>query len=198
MTLTSLPKMLLSDTEGWADVARSRPSVAKLFLSLVVPLSLIPPLMYAYAQLVQPGVVFAPVEPPLAVGELALVGGLFFLAEIANVALMGYYIQQLAAIAGVRPDYASAYMLAAIAPTPLWLSALALFVPNLWVNVLTVSAAWVATVALIRHGVRPLLQVASEAAARRLANAITAAGVAAWIAMLLVFLMLLGMLLGWR
>lgn len=198
MTLTSLPKMVWSESEGWGDIARIQPSVVRLSLVLVVPLSLIPPLMYAYAQLVHPGVVFALVEPPLTPGELAWVGSVFFLVELANVALLAYYIRQMGAIADVQPDYATAYTLAAIAPTPLWLSALALFIPSLWVNGLAVSAAWVGSVALIRHGVRPLFRIASEQKARRLANAITAAGVVAWVAMLLVFLMLLGMLLGWR
>lgn len=198
MTLASLSKMVASESEGWLDIARIHPSVARLFAFYVVPLSLIPPLMYAYAQMVHPGAVFELVEPPLSVGELATVGGVFFLIELANVALMAAYIQQLSGMADARPDYAAAYALAAIAPTPLWLSALALFVPSFWFNALAVLAAWAATVALIRHGVRPLLNVADEGKAHRLANAITAAGVAAWLALLLVFLMLLGMALGWR
>lgn len=198
MALTSLPKMVVSQTEGWPELLRIHPTVTQLFAFLVVPMSLIPPLMYAYAQLVTPGQVFAVVEPPLVWQELAVVGGLFFIIEVANVALMASYIQQLGSVADVEPDYASAYTMAAVAPTPLWLSALALFVPSLWFNVFVVIAAWSCSVALIRNGVRPLFRIEDEHKALRLANVITAAGVMVWIGMLLLFMMFLGMLLGWR
>ena len=198
MTLMNLPKMVLSDTEGWSDILRTHPSVGKMFVAFVVPMSLIPPVMYAYAQLVQPGMVFAAVYPPLTAGEATLIGALFFLVELATVALMAAYIRELGGIADIHPDYAAAYTLAAIAPAPLWLSALALFVPSLWFNVLVGVLAWLACVALIRHGVRAVFHPAEEAKAMRLANLITAVGVALWMGMLLFLMMLLGMMLGWR
>ncbi|MDD5247771.1 MAG: Yip1 family protein [Rhodocyclaceae bacterium] len=198
MTLANLPKMVLSEADGWPDVLRIHPTVAQLFAFLVAPMSLIPPLMYAYAQLVHPGVVFALVEPPLRWQELTVVGITFFAIEVANVALMASYIQQLGGIADVHPDYPAAYTLAAIAPTPLWLSALCLFVPIVWFDALVVIAAWSCSVALIRNGVRPLFKVADAHKALQLANAITAAGVAVWIGMLLLFMMMLGILFGWR
>lgn len=198
MTLASLPKMVVSESDGWPDLLRVHPTVAQLFAFLVAPMSLIPPLMYAYAEVTAPGAVFPLVEPPLGWEELALVGVVFFAIELADVALMASYVQQLGELADVRPDYRSAYVLAAVAPTPLWLSALGLFVPNLWFNVLLVIAAWSCSVALIRNGVRPLFGIADEHKATRLANAVTAAGVVVWAGMLLLFMMLLGMLLGWR
>lgn len=198
MTLASLSRMVVSETDGWPALSRIHPTVARMFAFLVVPMSLVPPLMYAYSQVATPGAVFPLIAPPLAWEELMVVGLVFFAVELANVGLMASYIQQLAAIAEVRPDYATAYALAAVAPTPLWLSALGLFVPSFWFNALLVLAAWVCSVALIRHGVRPLFGVQDLHRARQLANAITAAGVVVWVAMLLVFMMLLGMLLGWR
>lgn len=198
MSLMSLPRMVLSETEGWPDIVRSHPSVTKLLLLFVVPMSLIPPLMYAYAHLAYPGRVTPLVEPPLTIPELAVVGVAFFIIELATVALMAVYIQGLGESAGIRPEYAQAYTLAAIAPTPLWLAALSLFVPNVWVNFLVLSVAWVGSAALIRHGIRPLFKLDDEIRARRLANAITAAGVAVWIGLMVVLIMMLGILLGWR
>ena len=198
MLLLSLPKMIFSDTEGWSDIVRKHPTVTKLMWFFVIPMSLIPPLMYAYAELVHPGVVFTLVRPALTSHEALVIGAVFFLVELATVALMAAYIQELGGIADIHPDNATAFTLAAIAPAPLWLSALALFVPNLWFNVLTVSVAWLASVALIRHGVRALFHPASEEKARRLTNLITATGVAVWIGMLLFLMMVLSMLLGWR
>ena len=198
MSLMTLPRMMVSDNEGWPDIVRLHPTAMKLMLYFVMPMSLLPPSMYAYAQLVHPGVVFALVLPPLTGGEALLVGAMFFLVELAMVPLMAAYIQELSGIANIHPDYAKAFTLAAIAPTPLWLSALALFVPSLWFNVLTVAVAWLCSVALIRHGVRALLRVSSEVNAIRLANLVTAIGVAVWMGMLLLLTMLLGMVLGWR
>ena len=198
MTLMSFPRMLVSETDGWRDIVQSHPSALKMLFTVVVPLSLLPPLMYAYTQLVYPGVVFDLVKPALSTGENIIVGSVFFLIELATVTLMAAYIQQLGAIADVQPEFAAAYAMAAIAPAPLWLSSLMLFVPSLWANVLTVLLAWVASVALIRHGVRPLFKLADTAKARRLANAITMTGIGTWIGMLLLLMMILGMLLGWR
>jgi hypothetical protein len=75
---------------------------------------------------------------------------------------------------------------------------LALLVPSLWFNVAVVVVAWIATVALIRHGVRPILRVRDEALARKLAEEITAAGVFMWVGLLLVMALLLGLLVGLR
>lgn len=198
MSLISLPKMFVSETEGWSDLARVHPSVRKLFVSYVVPMSLLPPLMHAYAQLEAPGAVFPALAPLLTVREALIVGGVFFLIELATVALMAFYIQQMADSLSVPADYPAAYLLAAAAPTPLWISSLALFVPSLWFNVAVVAVAWVASVALIRHGVRPILRVTDDMRAHKLANAITVVGVLAWMGLMLVMVFLLGMLIGLR
>lgn len=198
MSLMSLPKMMVSDSEGWSDIRRIHPSVQKLMLYFVAPMSLLPPLMHAYSQLIYPGTVFPRLAPLLTMKEALAVGGAFFLIELATVVLMGYYIQQLAEAASVRTDYESAFTLAAIAPTPLWLASLMLFVPSLWANLTVAALAWVACVALIRHGVHPVFQLGDEPRARKLANAIVVLGVAAWIALMVVLVLLLGMLVGLR
>jgi hypothetical protein len=198
MSLISLPKMVFSDADGWLDVVRTHPTVTRLMLFFVVPMSLIPPLMYVYAQLIHPDILFSLVRPALTGREALMLGGVFFVIELATVALVAAYIQELGGVADIHPSYQTAFTLAAIAPTPLWLSGLALFVPQLWFNVLTVMVAWLASVALIRHGVRALFHPTDEIKSRRLANLITATGVGVWVGMLLLMMMVLGMLLGWR
>lgn len=198
MSLITLPKMFVSETEGWSDLARIHPSVRKLFAYFVAPMSLLPPLMHAYSQLANPGGVFPALAPQLSVAEAFAVGAVFFLIEVAAVALMAKYIQQMTETQNVAADYATAYTLAAVAPTPLWIGSLALLVPSLWFNLAIVAVAWVATVALIRHGVRPILRVRDDALARKLAEEITAAGVFMWIGLLVVMTLLLGLLVGLR
>ncbi len=186
MSFATFPKMLVSETEGWSDVARVHPSVSKLFMTLVVPLSLVPPVLYAFAELAHPGAIFPSMEPALMAREAFWVGGLFFLAELAAVAFMANVIQQIARSHQCDTNYASAYALAAIAPVPLWMASLALAIPSLWAAL------------LIRHGVRPLLAVHDPELAHRLANRITFVGVMAWVGMMVVMALLLSVVLGWR
>jgi Yip1-like protein len=196
MSIASLPKMFVSETEGWTDVVKIHPSVYKLFFALVVPLSVLPPLMYAYAGLGHPGAVFPLTEPPMTGREAALVGGAFFLIELATVAFMAMVIRQIGNAHGLDTPYENAYALAAIAPVPLWLASLALFIPMLWANVAVVAVAWIGSVALIRHGVRPLLGVGDVDEAHAMANRVTMAGVAAWIALMVVLALLMSVFLG--
>ena len=58
------------------------------------------------------------------------------------------------------------------------------------------AVAWVASILLIRHGVRPLLHIADEKTGHYVANLVTGAGIAAWIGLLVVSAMILSILLG--
>ena len=63
MNPMNLPKMVYSYGDGWLDLVRIHPTVAKLFTTYVMPMSLIPPAMYVYASVVVPGSVF-PAQAP--------------------------------------------------------------------------------------------------------------------------------------
>ncbi len=198
MSLSSLPRMFVSEKEGWSEMVRMHPSVKNLLMYLVVPMSLLPALMYAFAELAYPGAIFPKLEPSLSLTEALAVGACFLLAEVLMVALMGVFIQQMSESVDAASSYEHAFALAAIAPIPLWLSSLALFVPNLWVNVLAVAIAWVGCVALIRHGVRPLLGLHDEMQAHKMANMLTFIGIVAWIALMVMLAFLLSVVLGLR
>lgn len=197
MSIANLPAMLISETEGWSDIAQRHPAARRLFLYLVVPMSLIPPLMYAYAERVNPGAVFPLSVPAISGFELLTIGIVLFAVQLLMVSFMAMLIQRMAATQDHDPGYESAYSLAAIAPVPLWLSSLALFVPSLAFNVVVVGAAWVAAIALIRHGVRPLLKVADVKKAHYIANVVTFAGIGAWIGLMIISAAVLSMLLVW-
>lgn len=198
MSLTRLPGMLLHETDGWPELVRAHPSVKTLLLFFVAPMSLIPALMYAYAELVQPGSVFPLVHPQLSVSEAVVVGALFVVVELAMVLLMAIFIQRTGESAGAVVPYENAFTLAAIAPTPLWLSSLALFVPSLPVNVIVVAIAWIGSAALIRHGVRPVIGLHDAANARSMAFTVTLIGVGAWIALMIILGLLISLVLGLR
>ncbi|MBT0962162.1 Yip1 family protein [Denitromonas iodatirespirans] len=198
MTLADLPRMLVSESRGWHDIERMHPSVTKMLLAVVIPLSLLPPLMYAFANMTYPGAVFPLLEPALGTGEAMVVGGIFFVVEVAMVFMMADLIRQIAAAHSASPSYAQTFALAAIAPVPLWLTALVLFVPSLWFNVVVLALAWVATLALIRHGVKPLLQISDGELAHRIANRITLVGIGAWIGLMMMMALIVSIVLGWR
>ena len=195
MSFAHLPKMLASETERWSDIAQSHPAAKRLLFYLVAPMSLIPPLMYAYTELVNPGRVFPLSVPAMSGFQLWVSGVVLFAVQLAMVSFMAMLIQRMAIAQEHDPGYEAAYSLAAIAPVPLWLSSLALFVPSLSFNVMVVAAAWVATVALIRHGVRPLLKVEDIRKSRYIANMVTLAGVAAWVGLMIISAAILSMLL---
>lgn len=197
MSFSQLPAMLISETRGWSDIARSHPASRRLLLTLAVPMSLIPALMYCYAEIVHPGAVFPLSVPAQTGGQLAAAAIVLFAVQLAMVTFMAMLIQRMAMAQDHDPGYENAYALAAIAPVPLWLSSLALFVPSLGFNIVVVALAWLGSAALIRHGVRPLLQVGDARKAHYIANVVTLAGIAAWIGLMIVSAALLSLFLGW-
>lgn len=198
MSLADLPHMLISESRGWQDIDRKHPSVIRMLLAVAAPLSLLPPLMYLYASTTAPGAVFPALAPALGMGEALIVGGIFFAVELAMVFMMADVIRQIAQGSDAQPTYAQSFSLAAIAPVPLWLTSLMLFIPSMTFNVLMLAIAWLGTAALIRHGVRTLLHVDDADAAHHISNRITFAGVAAWIGLMVVMSLVLSLVLGWR
>lgn len=192
------PKMFWSEREGWSEVARLHPSVHRMLAYFVTPMSLLPPLMRAYAEVVHPGEIFPLARPAWTAGDLFINGLAFFAAEIIMVFFMAMVIRQIAEARGVRAAYADTFTLAAIAPAPLWLATLGLFVPSAAFNVLLLLLGWAGSVALIRHGVRPLLHMEDSLAAHQLASRIIVSGIGAWLMLMLIAAGLLSLLAVWR
>ena len=198
MLMTHLPRMLISEKAGWEDVDRSHFSARWFLKSLVLPMSLLPPVLYAYAERVHPGEIFPLSVPAPSATELLVTGCVFYVAEVLMVAYMAMLIQRMALARDHDPGYDSAYALAAIAPVPLWLSSLALLVPSTGFVVAVGVLAWAAAIALIRHGVRPLLHISDEKTAHYVANLVTLGGITAGVGLMVMASMILSLLLGNR
>lgn len=198
MTLHDLPKMFYSYSEGWSELIHIHPTMAWLFALYVMPLSLLPPAMVTYSMELAPGAVFPAVVPALSTGEAWGVAVAFYVAELAMVLLMASIIQDMGELVDASPGYHDAFMLAAIAPTPLWLSSLALFVPSLWVVGSVVAIAWFGSAALIFHGVCPLFGITDHGKGRLMGSFVLALGVVAWLALLVVLTLILSMIVGLR
>ena len=75
-----------------------------------------------------------------------------FLVQIVVVPAMASIIRQLSEVAEVHPSYKDAFTLAAIAPTPLWLAPIFLFIPDITINLMVTTVALMASAGFIYYG----------------------------------------------
>lgn len=168
--------LFASPAKGWSDLMQSKPSIHQLYMLHVIPLSLIPPLMVYLAGSKYGGQLL----PGLSESKLLLVAGIFFLVELVVVPAMAIVVRQLAEVAEIRPSYQAAFILAAVAPTPLWLAPLFLLVPSVMLNLAVVSLALMAAAGLIYYGIPEVFELREKGHALLLFGAVLIAGVVTW------------------
>lgn len=185
MSPSQMPKMMLSFHAGWDDLIRIHPSIARMFATVVLPLSLLPPAMIYFAG-GSYGEVFAAGLTP---GQWHASAGIFFLAELLTVPLMAWLMHLVCRANDVAADYHACFTLAAIAPIPLWLSSLVLFIPNLAVGVAVGALALLGSLGLTYRGVYALLRMHDDIRALQMASVTTGAGLLAWLLLMQIVLM---------
>ena len=185
MSPSQVPKMFLSFHEGWDELIRIHPSISRMFALVVLPLSLLPPAMIYYAGGNYGDVFAAGVSP----GQWHTAAGIFFFAELLTVPVMAWLIQLVSRANSIGAAYHECFTLAAIAPIPLWLSSLVLFVPNLVVGVAVGGLALLCSLALTYRGVYALLRMHDDIRALQMATVITGAGLLAWLLLMQIALM---------
>lgn len=185
MKVSSLYKMPFSREANWPELGRLDSAVARIFWRLVLPLSLLPPLMLYLT---------GPHHGDALVAGLGgkswvTIAALFFIGELASFALMGWLIKQVADTWHGHIDYRNAYLLAAIAPIPLWLSSLGLLVPSLLFNALVSMVALGLSCGLIYQGVHSLCEVREDVEAAAITQLVFGAGFIVWGLLLSVLLL---------
>ena len=183
MSFLTLSKMFVSSKEGWPELEVIHPAVSKLFTFLVLPLSMLPPIMLYFAG-TRYGDEFL---SGFSAKPWELIATLFFVAEMLTFIVMGWLIKAIAKANGADIDTHDAYMLAGIAPIPLWLSALGLFVPSLLFNAVVSIAALGLSCSIIYHGIYALCHMHEEVVAASITQIVIGAGLIAW-ALLLVMI----------
>lgn len=186
MSLISIVKLPLSAEQGWPELERVHPRLVRVFAFIVLPLSLLPPAMLYYAGNHHPEL-FAMMTGDK---DWGMVAAVFFGAELATLAGMGWLIRQVAASAGLTIDYHDAYLLAAIAPIPLWLSSLALLVPSLAVGALVALVALALSCGIVYHGIEGFCHMREDVTAASIVQVVIGAGLVAWALLLLLPLVL--------
>lgn len=169
--------LFASPAKGWSRLVHSKPSIPRLYLTHVVPFSLIPPLMIYFAGSKYGGQMF----PALSDSQLLLVAVILFVVELAIVPVMGVIVRQLAEVAEIHPSYHDAFTLAAVAPTPLWIAPIFLFIPSALLNLVMVSLAMIATVSLIYYGIPTVFRLKERGHAILMFGAVLTAGTVAWV-----------------
>ena len=184
MSPSHMSKMMLSFHEGWDELIRIHPSIARMFVLVVLPLSLLPPAMIYYAGGHYGDIFAAGVSP----AQWHTAAGLFFVAELLTVPAMASIIHLVCRANDVAADYHQCFTLAAIAPIPMWLSALVLFVPNLLVCVLAGALGLFASLAITYRGIYALFHMQEDLRAMQMATVVTGTGLLAWLVLMQIVL----------
>jgi len=171
----SLFRMIISSQGEWNDIAQTHSSPGATFLTIMLFPSLVAAGMILYAAGFH-GSVYA---PEVTFGYWAGVALLFLLTSWGCVHVMAWFIRQ-AVHTESRPSYANCYRLAAIAPVPIWLSALSLFVPIPAFNALAAILGLMASGGLIYHGLDALFEHDDSVRTEALAYTVFSVGALVW------------------
>lgn len=149
MNLLLLSTLPFSAAHTWSKLSPRRPALSRVLAFTVLPLALLPPVMLYLA-----GSLHSTMFPPeLARSSWASIAAVFFLAEILTLLALGWLIKQVARSNGLPLDDHAAFLIAALAPIPLWLSSLGLLVPNLLFTVTLAAFALALSCRAVYHGI---------------------------------------------
>lgn len=180
-----IPKMILSPQDVWPELEERCVGLLDTIIYMVLPLSILPPVvLYKVGMHFGDAIVPGWSHKPWLLIAIVLLAG-----EVATFAAMGWLIKSIAGSVNARIDYHDAYLVAAIAPIPMWLSALFLVVPDLVLNTLAVLTGLGVSCALMYHGVYAMCHLEDHVEAAGITHVVMAAGMIAW-ALLLVPLLL--------
>ena len=173
------PKMLFSHHEGWDWLMRVHPTVGRMYLAYVVPMSLIPPAMLLYAW----HTYGTERLPGIGATQAFLLAAVLYVMQLVAVPLMAAAIQRIGAVIDAVPSFQDAFAFAAVVPTPLWIAPIALFVPSFLFAVAAMVLAWAGSGAMIFEGAYRVFRVEDEGHGLLVAGSVFAAGLVAWVAM---------------
>jgi hypothetical protein len=180
-TISTLPLLAASD---WSSLSPRRPALSRVFVFPVLPLALVPPVMVYLAGTHRPEMF--PQE--LAGDSWVGLAVLFFLAEVATVLSMAWLIKHVSQSNRLAVDDYAAYLIAALAPVPLWLSSLGLLVPNLLFTATIATGALAFMCRAVYHGIVGLARVREPVTAAWITQIAIGGSLIPWVLLLAVLL----------
>ncbi|TGG92971.1 DUF1282 domain-containing protein [Natronospirillum operosum] len=137
---------------GWEKLQAMNISIPTLAWVLVVPLSFLPPILLYFA-----GTHYGDSYiQGFADKNWQFITTTFFLAELLTFFVMGWLIYSVLKGHGLDISYHDAYLLAAVAPIPMWLSSLGLLVPMVMVTAVVAGLGMMASCVIVYIGTRSL------------------------------------------
>lgn len=177
MMISQLLQLPFSGNGVWLELKRRNFSIPFLAWAVVVPMSFLPPVLLYYAGTHYGDAFLA----GFADKEWRFITTILFLAELLTFFVMGWLIRAVLDGHNMEISYQDSYLLATIAPIPLWLSALALLVPILAVSVMAVAVGMFLSCALIYQGIRSLCHRSdNDVVAMSATYTVMAASLLAW------------------
>ena len=163
---------------GWQELKKRQPSVPLLVWLLVVPMSLVPPVVLYFA-----GTHFDNTYiQGFADKNWRFITTNFFMAELLTFFVMGWLVYSVTNLRKLDMSYSNAYLLAAIAPLPMWLSAVGMLVPSLLVNIAVLGVGFIASSYLVYTGILSLCdRKPGDVVSMSAAYTIMAASFMAWV-----------------
>jgi len=184
--------LFTAPTKGWSRLVHSKPTIPQLYLAHVIPFSLLPALMVYLAGSKYNGHLVEILA--LSHEKLLLVAFILFVIELIAVPLMAVIIRQIAEVAEIHPSYRDAFILAAVAPTPLWMAPVFLIIPSVMINLVVIGLAMMAAVGLIYYGIPIVFRLKDRGHATLFFGGVLTAGVVAWVFLMISTLVILGSL----
>ena len=180
-----LPKAFPFARTPWDQLIRVHPSIFSVFVMIVLPFSVVPAAMIYYAGSSYRELFSAAI--PMQRWQDA--AGIFFLAELVTVPAMAALMRLACYANGVAANFRECFTLAALAPVPMWLASLILFLPNLAVCVLVGVLSLACSLVLTYRGMIALFRIHDHRQAMQMATLVTAAGLFAWLILMQIVLL---------
>ncbi|MDD5329023.1 MAG: Yip1 family protein [Sulfuricella sp.] len=197
----------LPEFHAWDTLSRRHLSVPLMFFFYVLPMSLIPALMLYYA-----GTAYHENLLPalsLTASQLQILSGAFFVYELAGVFAMAGAVEFVARtelkvihspqklmefppeapsigepVDVPRVEFRDAFTLAAIAPTPLWIGSLCLFIPSFMIDMTIGALALLASAVILYYATPTILKLDEQREGALFRYLTVAGGMVGWAAMM--------------
>lgn len=176
MNMLHYVKMPFSFRDGWSELSNAHPSAWKTFILLVLPFSLIAPLMLVYAGSHHGARYLMDASP----ARWNMVAWLFLITQWLTVPLMGSVIKSLGAARGVVLEFKDAFRLAALSAVPMWLSALGLAASQLWLMIGALLLGLFVAAGMLYHGSFVVLKMTDRVEAQSLSYQVFSVGGLVW------------------
>ncbi|MCI2284845.1 YIP1 family protein [Colwellia sp. MSW7] len=167
-------KMLYSSNTVWEEVDQS---VVKTLFYMVLPLSLLPPVMILYAGFEYGERFFPAANEVLWISSAAV----FLIAELITVMMMAWAIKNIAASRGIQTEYRNTLAVTSFSAVPMWLSSFVLFLPHPLFVIGMVLLGLLASICLNYFGTKNLLKMHEELEVANITHTTISLGVVAWV-----------------